>query len=63
MILTGFSYFQKECGWSRSSSDIISKFEVFFETKKVLRHNECTSLNTTMKYDLDGDEVAEYLVQ
>ena len=37
-------------GSQRSSSDIISKFKTFSDTKKVLSNNKCTSLNTAMKY-------------
>jgi len=37
-------------GSQRSSSDIISKFKTFSDTKKVLSINKCTSLNTAMKY-------------
>ena len=37
-------------GSQKSSSDIISKFKAFSETKKSLSINECTSLNTAMKY-------------
>jgi len=37
-------------GSQRPSSDIISKFKTFSDTKKVLSINKCTSLNTAMKY-------------
>ena len=49
-MATSLQMMSRRNGSQRSSSDIISKFKTFSDTKKVLSINKCTSLNTAMKY-------------